>query len=67
MSVQAAKDFIEKIKSDEKVRNQAAAGRNLVELGHEHGFDFTGDEWEEGMRQHRREHPEDGPDTCVVL
>jgi predicted ribosomally synthesized peptide with nif11-like leader len=67
MSVQAAKDFIEKIKSDHKVRDEAAEGKDLVHLGHKHGFTFDRKDFDKAMEEHRHEHPEDGPDTCVLF
>ena len=71
MSVQAARDFIDRAYKDESVRN---AGRDryseITTVGKEHGFDFTRDEFTQAIKERKKpgyEGEEDGgvdPDTC---
>src|ERR1051326_6033293 len=67
MPVQAAKDFIEKIKSDHKVRDEAAEGKDLVHLGHKHGFTFDRKDFDKAMEENRHEHPEDARAPCFFF
>lgn len=67
MSVQHAKDFIEKTKHTKEIQKELEQGKSFVDCGRDHGFHFTPDEFEKAMKEHRDEHPEDGPDTCMIL
>jgi hypothetical protein len=73
MSAKEAYDFIEAVKNDDQVRKDAqdavegTSGKSLSDVGRDHGFHFTPGELNQARHDHGQQHPEDGPDTCLVL
>jgi predicted ribosomally synthesized peptide with nif11-like leader len=73
MSQESAYAFLEAIKTNEDLRNdvqdalEGKKKKSLVEVGHDYGFDFTLGELNQARKDHADDHPEDGPDTCVIL
>lgn len=54
MSLQAANDFIDHANRDEAIRNEARANfKDVVNIGRKHGYDFTGDELNQALRERK--------------
>lgn len=68
MSIQSAREFVARFKDDEKVRRTSSESHKkpIVDVGREHGYDFTREEVLQAMHEHGL-HPEnDDPDTCCI-
>ncbi|HEY6141601.1 MAG TPA: Nif11-like leader peptide family natural product precursor [Thermoanaerobaculia bacterium] len=54
MSLQAASKFLEKAKSSKAIHNEfeKSTTKTLIEIGREHGFEFTREELRQAMADH---------------
>lgn len=73
MALQAAKDFIEKVKNHKDLQKAISdAPHNVLGIGKEHGHEFTRAEIHQAMREKNMQKPDGGdyddddPDTCCV-
>ena len=70
MSIEDARSFIEKAKRTEAIQKAVNEhNRGVVDIGREHGHQFTKDELMHVLREHNIQ-PTDGkddPDTCLAI
>ena len=68
MSLQAARDFVKKAVTTKELQDEAhARTKDIVDVGRDHGFEFTRDELRQAMKEHDVEAPKDDPDTCICF
>ncbi len=63
-----AQEFLAKIDKDPELQAQMQeAQANIIEIGKQHGFDFTADELHDELRKRWEiSKPKDDPNTCTV-
>ena len=70
MSIESAREFVQRFKDSEEVRRTTADSHKkpIVDVGREHGYDFTREEVLQAMHEHglQPENPDD-PDTCCLI
>jgi hypothetical protein len=68
MSLQAARDFLDAANDSEEIRNQVRERRSVLEIGRDHGYDFTHDEISQAMGERNLEPLVDADDiACVIM
>lgn len=68
MSLQAARDFLDAANDSEEIQNQVRARRSVLEVGRDHGYDFTHDEISQAMSERNMEPAIDPDDiACVIM
>ena len=66
MSLQAARDFVQKAKTSKEIQEAAHERKeDIVKLGQKHGHEFTHDELRQAMKEDAPDSPDDDPDTCI--
>ena len=67
MSLQAARDFVDKAKKTAAIRKELHEGsRAAADIGRDHGFDFTHEEFGEALRE-RNIDAADGASWCSFV
>ena len=66
MSLQDARDFVQKAKNSPEIQKQAHERKHDIPgVGREHGHEFTKEELRQAMNEDAIESPGDDPDTCI--
>ena len=65
MAIHSAREFVERFKDNDDVRKTLSEHKKkIVDVGREHGYDFTREEALQAMKEHGVAPEDDDPDTC---